>query len=258
MCRIAFPLTVFVLFMASFGAAEADEVVLLVDDAPSDGLVVGHVDLTSAATWCKLGPIRPKNIEAVETVGNSKIPFQFVPDVDFDPQTRVAGTVILQLPEGRLGRLRLRLKPDAADDGPAKAWDGIIATPSFKATHTAEKLGGLPSRIEFTSSGKVFDTLRWHDRTYHRELGGFNVIHDPRPAVELVADKSTKAMFDPSEKVGARVHMATQRLDSDRRGMFTRLRGDCYLFGPPFVTTELQIDEMVENLGDAIVEVLGS
>jgi adenosylmethionine-8-amino-7-oxononanoate aminotransferase len=77
-------------------------------------------------------------------------------------------------------------------------------------------------------------------------------------AVELVADKTTKAMFDPADKIGARIHMATQRLDSDRRGMFTRLRGDCYLFGPPFVTTELQIDEMVENLGDAIVEVLGS
>ena len=76
-------------------------------------------------------------------------------------------------------------------------------------------------------------------------------------AVELVADKSTKAMFDPAEKVGARIHMITQRLDSDRRGMFTRLRGDCYLFGPPYITTEQQIDEMVENLSDAIGEVLG-
>jgi len=82
--------------------------------------------------------------------------------------------------------------------------------------------------------------------------------HGLMAAVELVADKTTKAMFDPSEKVGPRIHMATQRLDSDRRGMFTRLRGDCYLFGPPFVTSEEQIDEMVANLGDAIVEVLGS
>ncbi len=188
MFRILFPLAVYALFAVAFGVAEADDALLLVDDVPSDGLVVGHVDLTSAARWCKLGPIRPKGIEAVQTVGNSKIPFQFVPDEDFDPQTRVAGTVILQLPEGSLGRLRLRLKPDAADDVPPKAWDGVVATPSFEVTHSAEKLGGLPSRIEFTSSGKVFDTLRWHDRTYHRELGGFNVIHDPRPTVELVAD----------------------------------------------------------------------
>ncbi|MCG8585281.1 MAG: hypothetical protein MI757_11265, partial [Pirellulales bacterium] len=62
----------------------------------------------------------------------------------------------------------------------------------------------------------------------------------------------------PADKIGPRVHMATQRLDSARRGMFTRPRGDCYLFGPPFVTTESQIDEMVANLADAIEEVLGS
>ena len=77
-------------------------------------------------------------------------------------------------------------------------------------------------------------------------------------AVELVADKSTKATFDPADQIGARVHLATQRLDSDRRGMFTRLRGDCYLFGPPFVTTDDQIDEMVDNLTDAITQVLGN
>ena len=188
MYRILSSLVVFVLFVACFGAAWADDVVLLVDDAPSDGLVVGQVDLTSAAGWCKLGPIRPERIEAVAGADGSHIPFQFVPGADFNPETRVAGTAILRLPETSRGRLRLRLKPDAADDGSAKAWNGIVTTGSFAVAHTAEKLGGLPSRIEFTSSGKVFDTLRWHDRTYHRELGGFNVINDPQPTVELVAD----------------------------------------------------------------------
>ncbi len=42
-------------------------------------------------------------------------------------------------------------------------------------------------------------------------------------AVELVADKATKAEFPPEDKVGPRVHAATQE-----RGMFTRLRGDVY------------------------------
>ena len=188
MCRVCFLLTVSVLLLAGSGTARADDVVLLVDDGRSDGPVVGHVDLTAAAGWCKLGPIRPGSIEAVDEADDSRIPFQFVPDADFDPQIRVAGTVVLRLPEGSRGRLRLRLKPDASDGGPAKAWDGTVETPAFVVTHTAEKLGGLPSRIEFASSGKVFDTLRWHDRTYHRELGGFNVINDPEPTVELVAD----------------------------------------------------------------------
>jgi adenosylmethionine-8-amino-7-oxononanoate aminotransferase len=90
----------------------------------------------------------------------------------------------------------------------------------------------------------------------HRHVGNVRGL-GLMAAVELVADKATKATFDPSEKIGPRVHLATQRLNSSRRGMFTRLRGDCYLFGPPFVTTESQIDEMVENLRDAIDEVLG-
>jgi len=72
-------------------------------------------------------------------------------------------------------------------------------------------------------------------------------------AVELVADKRTKAEFPAEEKVGPRVHQATQD-----RGMFTRLRGDVYNFGPCFVTTEAQIDRMVEILGESIVAVLGS
>jgi adenosylmethionine-8-amino-7-oxononanoate aminotransferase len=72
-------------------------------------------------------------------------------------------------------------------------------------------------------------------------------------AVELVADKATKAEFPPAEKVGARVHAATQK-----RGLFTRLRGDNYLLAPPFVTTESQIDQMVQILGESIREVLGA
>ena len=40
--------------------------------------------------------------------------------------------------------------------------------------------------------------------------------------------------------------------------MFSRLRGDVYNFGPCFVTTEAQIDRMVEILGESITAVLGS
>ncbi|MCL6503543.1 MAG: aspartate aminotransferase family protein [Pirellulales bacterium] len=71
-------------------------------------------------------------------------------------------------------------------------------------------------------------------------------------AVELVADKQTRAEFPPQEQVGARVHAATQQL-----GMFTRLRQDVYNFAPCYVAREDQIDRMVRILGDAIEAVLG-
>lgn len=72
-------------------------------------------------------------------------------------------------------------------------------------------------------------------------------------AVELVADKATKRPFEPQEGIGPKVHEATQR-----RGMFTRLRGDVYNIAPPLVTSKAEIDRMVEILGDSIQEVLGA
>ncbi len=88
-------------------------------------------------------------------------------------------------------------------------------------------------------------------------LAGHKHVGDVRglglmAAVEFVADKQTKAEFPAGEKIGPRVHAATQK-----RGLFTRLRGDVYNLAPAFVTTEAQIDRMVEILGESIQEVLG-
>jgi len=90
-----------------------------------------------------------------------------------------------------------------------------------------------------------------------RTLGSHQHVGDVRGlglmcAVELVADKTTKAEFPAAEKVGARVHAATQE-----RGLFSRMRGDVYTLAPCFVTTEGQIDRIVEILGDSIQAVLG-
>jgi len=71
-------------------------------------------------------------------------------------------------------------------------------------------------------------------------------------AVEYVRDRSTKEEFDPQEKVGARIHAATQEL-----GLFSRLRGDVFCIAPPFVTTEAQIDRIVEVMKEATTNVLG-
>jgi adenosylmethionine-8-amino-7-oxononanoate aminotransferase len=71
-------------------------------------------------------------------------------------------------------------------------------------------------------------------------------------AVELVADKQSRAEFPAAEQIGRRVHAATQE-----RGMFTRMRGDIYNFAPCYVATDAQIDRMVEILGDSIESVLG-
>jgi adenosylmethionine-8-amino-7-oxononanoate aminotransferase len=70
--------------------------------------------------------------------------------------------------------------------------------------------------------------------------------------VELVEDKATKAEFPPEQKTGARVHAAAQN-----RGLFSRLRGDVFLLAPPVVTSDEQLDQIVQILTQSVQEVLG-
>ena len=71
-------------------------------------------------------------------------------------------------------------------------------------------------------------------------------------AVEYVKDRSTKEEFEPSERVGERLNAEAQR-----RGLFSRMRGDVFCLAPPFVTTHKQLDRVIEILEDSTKAVLG-
>jgi adenosylmethionine-8-amino-7-oxononanoate aminotransferase len=70
--------------------------------------------------------------------------------------------------------------------------------------------------------------------------------------VEIVKDKGTKEEFGASEKVGFRVHEETQK-----RGLFSRHRGDVFVLAPPLVTKDEEIDRVVEILAESVSAVLG-
>ena len=70
--------------------------------------------------------------------------------------------------------------------------------------------------------------------------------------VEFMKDKATKTPFDPSETIGAKVLAATTA-----RGVVTRIRGDVYNLAPPIVTSEANLDRIVEALSASVREVLG-
>jgi adenosylmethionine-8-amino-7-oxononanoate aminotransferase len=71
-------------------------------------------------------------------------------------------------------------------------------------------------------------------------------------AVEFVKDRETKQAFAPEEQVGARVHEEAQK-----RGLFSRIRGDVFVLAPPFVTPDDLVDRIAEILADATETVLG-
>jgi adenosylmethionine-8-amino-7-oxononanoate aminotransferase len=72
-------------------------------------------------------------------------------------------------------------------------------------------------------------------------------------AVEVVADKATKQLFPPAAGV-------TQKLTDAmlERGLYTRVVMDCICIAPPLVTTDAEIDRLVEIVGDAIGAVVAS
>ncbi|MBO0690187.1 MAG: aspartate aminotransferase family protein [Candidatus Dormibacteraeota bacterium] len=70
-------------------------------------------------------------------------------------------------------------------------------------------------------------------------------------AVELVADKETRAAFPAADGVGAKVLAAARE-----RGILFRNRGDVVEMAPPLVVSEEQIDRMVSVLGESIQAVL--
>ena len=71
-------------------------------------------------------------------------------------------------------------------------------------------------------------------------------------AVELVEDKSTKASFAASRKIGPAV-IAEAR----KRGLITRGRGDTVYLGPALVMKEPMLKQVVEIIAESVQAVLG-
>ncbi len=71
-------------------------------------------------------------------------------------------------------------------------------------------------------------------------------------AIELVADRTTKATFPADQKVGPRV-----QAEMLKRGVVTRTRGESIFFAPPLIVTEAQVDRLIAVTRDAVKAVLG-
>jgi 4-aminobutyrate--pyruvate transaminase len=66
-------------------------------------------------------------------------------------------------------------------------------------------------------------------------------------ALEMVADKATRAPFDAALKVGA-----TADKYAREHGLIARFIGDRIAFSPPLIITEAEIDEAVTRITRAM------
>lgn len=79
-------------------------------------------------------------------------------------------------------------------------------------------------------------------------------------AIELVADRDTKAPFDPALKLHARIKreaMARGLMVYPMGGTIDGVFGDHVLLAPPFIVTEENVEAIVMRLGEAVDAAIG-
>jgi 4-aminobutyrate---pyruvate transaminase len=88
---------------------------------------------------------------------------------------------------------------------------------------------------------------RFADHPMVGEVRGVGLIG----AIELVADKASRATFDPKDAVGG---FLAQR--AHHHGVIIRALGDSIAFCPPLIINEGEIDLMFERFGHALADTL--
>jgi hypothetical protein len=162
-------------------AASADHVLLRVNAIPQHGLAVKPVDLTAAAHRCGVSGVYPAHITATDLQGNS-VPFQFVPNANYDPQSSITGFIVARLSPDKVSHLKLEFGSTSV----RPASPPSIETSHYTIFHNPQR-GGLPAKVIFAATGKVFKGFRWQDRVYHKELGGFTLQNDTAASIEYIA-----------------------------------------------------------------------
>ncbi|NBB97115.1 MAG: aspartate aminotransferase family protein [Alphaproteobacteria bacterium] len=80
-------------------------------------------------------------------------------------------------------------------------------------------------------------------------------------AIELVADRDTKAPFDPARKLHARIKteaMARGLMVYPMGGTIDGVQGDHVLLAPPFIVTPQDVDQIVGRLSEAVDSALAA
>ena len=98
----------------------------------------------------------------------------------------------------------------------------------------------------------------------HAQFGQHPNVGDIRgrglfQGIELVADRDTKAPFDPSRKIAPKIKKAAFEAGMicyPMSGTIDGQTGDHVLLAPPFIISDDQIDELVQKLAGAVDQAL--
>lgn len=131
-----------------------------------------------------------------------------------------------------------------------------VACAAAHAVVTKLTDGGMTARA--AQMGKYFETALYETFAQHPHVGDIRGRGMFR-ALEFVADRETKAPFNPDKKLAVRLKakaMDNGLICYPMSGTIDGQNGDHVLLAPPFICTENQIDELVDKLRKSIEEVV--
>jgi len=133
-----------------------------------------------------------------------------------------------------------------------------VACAAALAVQTAIREEGLLGRVK--AGGETLRTLleeRFGNHPHVGEIRGRGYFI----GLELVADRASKAVFDPSLALHQRVKTAAMEaglICYPMGGTIDGRSGDHVLVAPPFITTDAELAEIVSRVGDAVDRAIAS
>ncbi|MFQ6132489.1 MAG: DUF6259 domain-containing protein [Armatimonadota bacterium] len=193
-------------------------------------------------------PIDPARIRVFweHPDGAVALPAQFTPAEGYDPTASPVGSLSVVLPADAIGRLKLRVyfagepaQPPPSPPGALRVQerDGVVTVENdyFRVTHDPSVMAGLPSRIEFKDTGKVFTGYGVNDRVHHADLGSFRLSSDTDPSIEVGARGPVRAVV----RVSAAYTQGDTRPDSRPRAVYEF----SYFAGSPLIHATAHVEQ---------------
>ncbi|MFO7973059.1 MAG: DUF6259 domain-containing protein [Candidatus Hydrogenedentota bacterium] len=185
--------------LAVFAGEAPDYLLLVVETPPSDGIIARDLELGQFIEDLS-SPAAPK---AFLEQGDQLAPLL----VQFNTRKEEPDRLLIRVPENIASGARIRLYPSNGPEGTpplpkvtlaAESTNGVITVNNgiVTAVHDPTTNGGLPSKITFLDTGKVFEGYFFNDRIYNKETGAFSIRHDTQPETRLVSSGPIEAVVE--------------------------------------------------------------
>lgn len=197
--RLACALVLALMTPGAFAAESPDSLLLIVETPPSGGIIARDLDWTPLLKDAS-APFAPK---AFLEQGDGLTPLL----LQYNARDGGAGRLLLRVPADIPPGARIRLYSDGGPEGAppppearvsAVSENGVITINNgvVETVHDPTVMAGLPSKVTFLETGRMFEDYFFNDRLYHPDTGPFGLRFDTQPEVRLLSSGPIEAVVE--------------------------------------------------------------